>query len=41
VRPEFEIFEAGQIDNALKLVKKYGPAGPLLHWTSCWVCRAR
>jgi 3-keto-5-aminohexanoate cleavage enzyme len=32
VRPEFEIFEAGQIDNALKLVKKYGPAGPLLHW---------
>ena len=32
VRPEFEIFEAGQIDNALKLVKKYGPAGPLTHW---------
>ena len=32
VRPEFEIFEAGQIDNALKLVKKHGPAGPLLHW---------
>jgi 3-keto-5-aminohexanoate cleavage enzyme len=32
VRPEFEIFEAGQMDNALKLVKKYGPAGPLLHW---------
>jgi 3-keto-5-aminohexanoate cleavage enzyme len=32
VRPEFEIFEAGQIDNALKLVKQYGPAGPLLHW---------
>jgi 3-keto-5-aminohexanoate cleavage enzyme len=32
VRPEFEIFEAGQIDNALKLVKKLGPAGPLLHW---------
>jgi len=32
VRPEFEIFEAGQIDNALKLVKKFGPAGPLLHW---------
>ena len=32
VRPEFEIFEAGQIDNALKLVKKYGPAGPLMHW---------
>ena len=29
VRPEFEIFEAGQIDNALKLVKKLGPAGPL------------
>jgi len=32
VRPEFEIFEAGQIDNALKLVKRYGPAGPLTHW---------
>jgi 3-keto-5-aminohexanoate cleavage enzyme len=32
VRPEFEIFEAGQIDNALKLVKQHGPAGPLLHW---------
>ena len=32
VRPEFEIFEAGQIDNALRLVKKHGPAGPLLHW---------
>jgi 3-keto-5-aminohexanoate cleavage enzyme len=32
VRPEFEIFEAGQIDNALKLVKKFGMAGPLLHW---------
>jgi len=32
VRPEFEIFEAGQIDNALMLVKKYGPAGPLLHF---------
>lgn len=32
VRPEFEIFEAGQIDNALKLVKKHGPAGPLMHW---------
>ncbi len=32
VRPEFEIFEAGQIDNALKLVRKFGPAGPLLHW---------
>ncbi len=32
VRPEFEIFEAGQIDNALKLVKKFGPAGPLMHW---------
>ncbi len=32
VRPEFEIFEAGQIDNALRLVKRYGPAGPLLHW---------
>lgn len=32
VRPEFEIFEAGQIDNALRLVKKLGPAGPLMHW---------
>jgi 3-keto-5-aminohexanoate cleavage enzyme len=32
VRPEFEIFEAGQIDNALKLVRKFGPAGPLMHW---------
>jgi 3-keto-5-aminohexanoate cleavage enzyme len=32
VRPEFEIFEAGQIDNALRLVKSFGPAGPLLHW---------
>ncbi len=32
VRPEFEIFEAGQMDNALKLVKQLGPAGPLLHW---------
>jgi 3-keto-5-aminohexanoate cleavage enzyme len=32
VRPEFEIFEAGQIDNALRLVKQFGPAGPLLHW---------
>ena len=32
VRPEFEIFEAGQIDNALKLIKKFGPAGPLTHW---------
>jgi 3-keto-5-aminohexanoate cleavage enzyme len=32
VRPEFEIFEAGQIDNALRLVKQLGPAGPLLHW---------
>jgi len=32
VRPEFEIFEAGQIDNALRLVKRYGPAGPLMHW---------
>jgi len=32
VRPEFEIFEAGQIDNALRLVKRLGPAGPLLHW---------
>jgi 3-keto-5-aminohexanoate cleavage enzyme len=32
VRPEFEIFEAGQIDNALKLVTKLGPAGPLMHW---------
>jgi 3-keto-5-aminohexanoate cleavage enzyme len=32
VRPEFEIFEAGQIDNALRLVKQHGPAGPLMHW---------
>ena len=32
VRPEFEIFEAGQMDNAVKLVKKFGPAGPLMHW---------
>jgi 3-keto-5-aminohexanoate cleavage enzyme len=32
VRPEFEIFEAGQMDNAFKLVKQLGPAGPLLHW---------
>lgn len=32
VRPEFEIFEAGQIDNALRLVKEFGPAGPLMHW---------
>lgn len=32
VRPEFEVFEAGQIDNALRLVKQCGPAGPLLHW---------
>ena len=32
VRPEFEIFEAGQIDNALRLVRKHGPAGPLMHW---------
>ena len=32
VRPEFEIFEAGQMDNALRLVKQLGPAGPLLHW---------
>jgi len=32
VRPEFEVFEAGQIDNALRLVKRYGPAGPLMHW---------
>jgi 3-keto-5-aminohexanoate cleavage enzyme len=32
VRPEFEIFEHGQIDNALRMVKKYGMAGPLLHW---------
>ena len=32
VRPEFEIFEAGQIDNALRLVKQFGPAGPLMHW---------
>ena len=28
VRPEFEIFEPGQIDNALRLVKQQGPAGP-------------
>jgi 3-keto-5-aminohexanoate cleavage enzyme len=32
VRPEFEIFEHGQIDNALRMVKKFGMAGPLLHW---------
>jgi len=32
VRPEFEIFEHGQIDNALRLIKKFGPAGPLVHW---------
>jgi 3-keto-5-aminohexanoate cleavage enzyme len=32
VRPEFEIFEAGQIDNALRLVRRFGPAGPLMHW---------
>jgi 3-keto-5-aminohexanoate cleavage enzyme len=32
VRPEFEIFEAGQIDNALRLVKENGPAGPLMQW---------
>jgi 3-keto-5-aminohexanoate cleavage enzyme len=32
VRPEFEIFEAGQMDNALKLIRQYGPAGPLMHW---------
>ncbi len=32
VRPEFEIFEAGQIENALRLVKQFGPAGPLMHW---------
>jgi 3-keto-5-aminohexanoate cleavage enzyme len=32
VRPEFEIFEHGQIDNALRMVKKFGPAGPKLHW---------
>ena len=32
VRPEFEIFEVGQIDNALRLVKRHGPAGPLMHW---------
>jgi 3-keto-5-aminohexanoate cleavage enzyme len=31
-RKYFEIFEAGQIDNALRLVKQFGPAGPLLHW---------
>ena len=32
VRPEFEIFEAGQMDNALKLIRQLGPAGPLMHW---------
>ena len=32
VRPEFEIFEAGQIDNALRLVRQQRPAGPLMHW---------
>jgi 3-keto-5-aminohexanoate cleavage enzyme len=32
VRPEFEIFEAGQVDNALRLVRQLGPAGPLMHW---------
>jgi 3-keto-5-aminohexanoate cleavage enzyme len=32
VRPEFEIFEHGQIDNALRMVKKLGTAGPLMHW---------
>jgi len=32
VRPEFEIFEHGQIANALRLIKKFGPAGPLVHW---------
>lgn len=32
VRPEFEIFEAGHIDNALRLVQRCGPAGPLMHW---------
>ena len=32
VRPEFEIFEAGQIVNALRIVKQFGPAGPLMHW---------
>jgi len=32
VRPEFEIFEGGQVDNALRLVKQFGPAGPLMHW---------
>jgi len=32
VRPEFEIFEQGQVDNALRLMKKFGPAGPLMHW---------
>lgn len=32
VRPEFEIFEAGHIDNALRLVKRFGAAGPRLHW---------
>ena len=32
VRPEFEVFEAGQIDNALRLVREHGSAGPLMHW---------
>ncbi|MEZ5125848.1 MAG: 3-keto-5-aminohexanoate cleavage protein [Thermoleophilia bacterium] len=32
VRPEFEIFEVGQIDNAMRLVRELGPAGPLMHW---------
>lgn len=32
VRPEFEVFEAGQIDNAMRLVRQYGKAGPLMHW---------
>jgi 3-keto-5-aminohexanoate cleavage enzyme len=32
VRPEFEVFEAGQIDNALRLVRDHGTAGPLMHW---------
>lgn len=32
VRPEFEIFEVGQIDNALRVVKEFGPPGPLMHW---------
>lgn len=32
VRPEFEIFEAGQIANAMRLVKTVGPAGPLMHF---------